>query len=58
MRVFKAELEYISSIYKFEVIVIRTFHSLEFTKHQTNMDSITFFEFSDILFLNFLVEHQ
>jgi len=51
-RVFKAELEYNSSIYKFEVILILTFNSLEFS----NISLIRFnniFEFSDILFPNF-----
>jgi len=48
---------FVSSFYKFEVIVISTLNSLEFT----NIRPIWFnsiFEFSDILFLNFLVEYQ
>jgi len=54
MRVFKAELEQISSIYKFEVIIIHTFNSIPWNLPTSDQfDSITSLNLVIFFFLIF-----
>jgi len=55
MRVFKAELEQISSIYKFEVIIIHTFNSIPWNLPTSDQyDSIASLNLVIFFFLIFL----